>query len=110
MINVGKLHRELVEAGIPIDGVSDMEPPRIDFRPEATAAQKKQAAAILKAHVPEDNQDRREQAYQAQGISAEAMIMALWEQVIEGNPKKAQTLQKMRLAIQDEFPPELGSA
>ncbi|CAG1014755.1 hypothetical protein ANRL4_05299 [Anaerolineae bacterium] len=51
-INVPKLHAELVAAGIPIEGVSSTEPPRIDFRPEATPAQRTAAQQILAAHNP----------------------------------------------------------
>ena len=43
-------HNALVAAGIPIDGVSGTGPTcRIDFRPEATKAQRDQAAQILAA-------------------------------------------------------------
>lgn len=49
-INVTELHRELERAGIPIEGVASDG--RIDFRPEATQAQRDQAAQILAAHDP----------------------------------------------------------
>jgi len=50
MINVTRLHQSLVDAGVPIDGVSSNG--RIDFRPEATTTQKALAAQILAAHDP----------------------------------------------------------
>ena len=63
-VNVGKLDRELRAAGIPIDGVG-VNPDgsaRVDFRAEATQAQRDQAATIVAAHdpapTPEDRLDR----------------------------------------------------
>lgn len=106
MINVGKLHQELVQAGIPIDGVVDETPPRIDFRPEATDEQRQQVQAILEAHVPEDYQDKRQQAYLARGVTPEAMIEALWQRVVEGRPEASEALQLIRDSIQAEFPKE----
>lgn len=52
MINVAKLHAELVAAAIPVQGVSSEG--RIDFLPEATEAQRQQAAVIVAAHDPTD--------------------------------------------------------
>jgi hypothetical protein len=104
MINATKLHQELVEAGIPIDGVVATEPPRIDFRPEVTEAQQAVALAILAAHVPEDYQDKREAAYVAQGVTVEAMIAALWERVVEDRPEASESLQAIRENIKKQFP------
>lgn len=104
MINVGKLHQELVQAGIPIDGVVDATPPYIDFRPEATDEQRQQAQAILDAHVPEDYRDRRQQAYIERGVTVEAMVIALWERVVEGRPEASDALQSIRETIKAEFP------
>lgn len=104
MINVTKLHQELIEAGIPIDGVAATEPPHIDFRPEATNAQREAAETLLAAHVPEDYQDKREAAYQEQGITVEAMIVALWERVVENSPAASEALQAIREEIKAEFP------
>ena len=49
-INVTKLHHELVEAGIPIDGCSSDG--RIDYKEEVTEDQKDQAQIILNKHKP----------------------------------------------------------
>lgn len=104
MINTNKLHQELVQAGIPIDGVADTIPPRIDFQAEATAAQQQQALTILAAHIPEDYVDKRQQAYIERGVTAEALIAALWERVVEGRPEAAEALQTIRESIKAQFP------
>lgn len=106
MINVTKLSRELMEAGIPIDGVADTEPPRIDFQPQATEKQRQAALAILEAHVPEDYSDQRQVAYLQAGITAHALVIALWERVVEGRPESADALQSKRSAIKARFPKE----
>lgn len=104
MINVNKLDRELRLAGIPIDGVSDGEPTRIDFRPEATEVQRRRAQEILGAHVPEDDEDKRQRAYLEQGITPEAMIAALWERVVEGQVGATDALQAKRESVKQRIP------
>lgn len=52
MINISKLHKELEQAGIPIHGVSSDG--RIDFKPEATQAQRDQAKQIVSNHDPRE--------------------------------------------------------
>lgn len=49
-INVTKLDQELRAAGVPIDGCSSTG--RIDYRPEATDADRARGAAVLAAHDP----------------------------------------------------------
>jgi len=66
-ILVHKLHQELLDANIPLVGVStigeDDEFDRIDFGPDVTEAQRAQAAAIVAAHDPTDTEAlRRQQA------------------------------------------------
>ncbi len=104
MINATKLHQELVKAGIPIDGVGDTVPPRIDFRPEATEVQQEQALAILAAHVPEDYLDKRQAAYVQEGVTIKAMVVAVWERVVEGRPEASDALQAIRERIKAQFP------
>lgn len=44
---IARLHKEIAEAGIPIDGVSGSGPGvRIDFRPQATGPQRQEAQQI----------------------------------------------------------------
>jgi hypothetical protein len=73
-VNVEKLHGELVAAGIPIHGCSDTTPPRIDFKPEATQAQRDQGAAILAAHDPAPT---RAQAIRADGYDLLVAALAV---------------------------------
>lgn len=103
-INVRKLHHELVEAGIPIEGVAATEPPRIDFSPEATKQQRALANEILAIHVPEDFQDKRQQAYLEADVTVEAMVTAMWERVVEGRSEATDALQAIREAVQRQFP------
>jgi len=103
-INVTKLHRELVEAGIPIEGVAATEPPRIDFLVEATDEQRVLAEEILEAHVPKDDREKRQQAYLEAGVTPEAMIAALWERMVEGRSEASEALQAIREAVQQQFP------
>ena len=56
-INVGKLDRELRAANIPIDGCASNG--RIDFRAEATEAQKALAEKIKANHTPYDFEEER---------------------------------------------------
>lgn len=56
-VNVEKLDAELRAAGIPIDGCSSTG--QIDYRPEATQAQRDQGAAILAAHDPATTEAQR---------------------------------------------------
>jgi hypothetical protein len=60
-INPTKLHAELEQAGIPIEGVSSDG--QIDFSPTATAEQKMQAAVILAKHDPIDYEAKRWEEY-----------------------------------------------
>lgn len=79
-MKVFQLHWELEHAGIPIDGVSG-PPWRIDFRPEATPAQRQQADTILaqmlaSSETEWDQRAKRRQANEAlAGQDAEQMML-----------------------------------
>lgn len=100
--NLSKLDAELRAAGIPIDGVSGTTVGRIDYRPEATREQRKQAAAILAAHDPYDYAAERRKEYP----SCDALVVALWERDVEGRPESADALQKQREAVKAKWPKE----
>jgi hypothetical protein len=102
-INAKKLHRELIDAGVPIEGVSATEPPRIDFLPEATEENRELANRILAAHVPDDPLERRHQAYVEAGVTLEAMVEALWEYVVESRSASADSLQTIRQSINERY-------
>lgn len=57
MINVEKLAQEIRGAGIPIHGVSSTG--RVDYKAEATQAQREQGASIVAAHDPSSTEDQR---------------------------------------------------
>lgn len=65
MINIQKLQFELTQAGIPIFGVSSDG--RIDFKPEATDIQKKQAQDIMANQNDYWYVDERIKAYPSLG-------------------------------------------
>lgn len=75
MINVRKLHRELVSAGIPIYGCSSEG--RIDFKLEVTQAQKVEANNILANHSPYDYASERRKAYPPLGDQLDHLFWAL---------------------------------
>lgn len=104
-INAYKLHLELVEAGIPIEGVAATDPPRIDFLPEVTIEQQALAEKILAAHTPEDYIEKRQKAYIEAGITIDALVVALWEHVVEGNSDSLEKLQAIRQGVKQRFPP-----
>ena len=96
IVNTRKLYKELVAAGIPIDGVAATEPPRIDFKSEATDAQKKQAEAILQAHDPVDPEADFRVVLAQQGVTIEDMLEALWKSIVEKDSSKVDAIQKLR--------------
>ncbi|MBA3867526.1 MAG: hypothetical protein H0X30_00075 [Anaerolineae bacterium] len=108
MINVAKLHRELVEAGIPIEGVADTDPPRIDFLPEATAAQKKQAQAVLAKHDPNPSiEEQRRDAY-LKAFTVEDFMEAFLQERFDDHPEKMKALGAIRDSLKAQFPAEGG--
>lgn len=49
-------------------------------------------------------QKQRKQAYDAQGATFEALVVALWEKVVEGRDTPASDLQAIRAAIKSTYP------
>lgn len=74
MVNPSKLTEELTKAGIPVHGCSSEG--RIDFKEEATEAQKAQALEILAKHNPYDYQEARREAY---GSVESQLDMIYWD-------------------------------
>ena len=98
MINVSKLDKELKAGGVPIDGCSSDG--TIQYRTEVTAEQRAQAVAILAAHDPYDYAVERAKEYP----STSALVVALWEKIVEGRPEAADALQNQRLAVKAKWP------
>ncbi|MCA0457140.1 MAG: hypothetical protein LCI00_24425 [Chloroflexi bacterium] len=107
-VNLIRLQRELEQAGLPIVGLSTADGTkatvRFDFSPDVTDEQRVQAANILKVHAPITAEDKRREAYAQKGITDTTMILALWEQIVEGKPEKVQAIQVMKQQIDNEFP------
>lgn len=97
MVNIWKLYKELAAAGLPVCGVSSAG--RMDFTRPLSAVEQVLAGQLLNAHVPDDRAEDRQKAYLEQGITPEAMVIALWEHIIENRPQSAQALQTLREQI-----------
>lgn len=104
-INVGKLHRELVEAELYIIGVSsDGEISWGERKP--TVKQREQARKIVDGHDPYDPQAERDQAYDRKGLY-KLMLAALWEHVVEEKSLDKSgilVLQEIIQQIKKDFP------
>lgn len=74
MINPSKLTEELTKAGIPIHGCSSEG--RIDFKDEATEAQRALTLEILAKHDPYDYREERKKAYAPIG---DQLDMIYWD-------------------------------
>lgn len=74
--NAEKLDQELRAAGIPMEGCSSTG--RVDFKPEATEAQRLQAAAIVALHDPARTrvQLARDLAWGPLDVAALALVLA----------------------------------
>jgi len=77
--NVEKLHRELVKAGIPIEGCDDNG--RISFSPEATPEQRTASKRILGLHVPVSEREVALAALKARGPATNETMPGLSERV-----------------------------
>lgn len=53
-------------------------------------------------------EQQRQQAYLDAGITHDVMIEALWEQLVEGRPEKANQLQAKRAEVKARFPKNGG--
>lgn len=72
------LSRALADAGVPIHGVADGDPPTVRFRDEATVAQRTQAAEIVAAF---DMRPRKPRPAADIVAALEAMKPKDWERV-----------------------------
>jgi len=98
IVNATKLDQELRAAGIPMDGCSSSG--RIDFRPEATPAQREQAARILAAHDPSDT---RAQKLARLGMTESLAALILVQTRGSGAPRWAtDELSRLSAAIESE--------
>lgn len=99
LVNPTKLDQSLKAAGIPIHGCDSTG--RIDFKDEATPAQRAAAAQILAAHDPNPTYaELRAKEYPA----TDALVIALWERIVEGRPEASEALQAQRAATKAKYP------
>lgn len=68
------------------------------------AAQEKPLDRSDKQPEPPTFQDRRRIEYEKQGVTIEALTVALWEKMVEGRSAAADELQRKRDAIKEQFP------
>ena len=98
-VNPMKLHKELLAAGLPVESV--VCDGRMYFTRELNAAEVNLADALLAAHDAFDLEAARRAAYLELGIDTDALVIALWEQVIEGRPEAAAALQVLREQVKE---------
>jgi hypothetical protein len=101
-INPQKLIKEFEATGIPV--VSVHADGRYFLADTATPEQLEAAAKIVAAHTPEDYLEERQTAYLENGLTPEAMLEALWQQVVEHQPDASNALQSVREHINAKFP------
>jgi hypothetical protein len=90
--NPQKLTEELKAEGLPVAGVSSSG--RVDYSRELTASEIKSSQAVISAHDPAPKtKDLRIQAYLDAGITLEALVFALWDQIIKEDGSAAAGLQ-----------------
>lgn len=97
--NPQKLTQELLDAKLPVAGVSSTG--RISFIRDLTKSEQIKANDIINTHDPEISTfETRMDAFKQAGITAEDLLLALWDQVIEGDSSAATAL-KTKLDLID---------
>ena len=81
---------------------------QIQFASDVTTEQRELAQQTLLEHIAEDYQDRRRVAYERNGLSAEVLLIALWERVVEGRSEASEALQAIREKVKQQFPKTSG--
>lgn len=99
--DVTKLHAALRAASLPVASVSGSATGRIDWLEGPTDEQRAQAEAIKAAHDPSPSYAERRAA---EYPSADALVVALWEHIVEGRPAGSEALQKLRAEVKARHP------
>jgi hypothetical protein len=93
VFNPAKLTDELLKANLPVVGVSSTG--RVDYSRELTKSEKIASAAILAAHDPTaTTAEARQAAYIAAGITPNAMVQALWDQVVANDSTRTAAIKE----------------
>jgi hypothetical protein len=92
VVNPGKLHQELLDAGLPAISVSSDG--RVDYSRELTQSEQTEAAAVIAAHSSAlTTEEARIEAYLNSGISIQSMVFALWNKVMNLDATAADAIQ-----------------
>jgi len=59
---------------------------------------------VVSDHVEVTLEERRQAEYVKQGASTDALIVALWEQIVEDRPESAAALQAIRAKVKLDIP------
>ena len=97
--NSTKLHKELIAAGLEIEGVTSEG--RIDWKADPTPEMISQANQVMANHLVLGEEEARRQMLLDRSITPEMLVDALWQKIIDGNPEPADKLQQL---IQGVFP------
>lgn len=111
-MNVQKLYGELIDAGLPVVGVSSDGVVNWGEH-EPSTGQEMQAAQVVGAHDPYDFAAERERAYNAREAGAANMALALWNHIVEGESLEVSgviRVQETRAEVDLEFPETGGMA
>jgi hypothetical protein len=99
--NPMKLLKELEAEGLKIEGTTSEG--RIDWLGEPSQADLAKAEQVKGQHQARDVAALRRKAYLEQGIDVEALAVALWEKLIEGDSTAADAVQAIREQIKEEI-------
>ena len=65
---------------------------------------KEQIQTLNEAKLRAKYSENRAKEYEKQGLTADKMIIALWEKVVENRPESADTIQAKRTEIKAKYP------
>jgi len=99
-INMQKLHEELQDAGIPIEGVRGDG--TIDFVKGAKKKDRERAQEILEKHDPVDVSAEKRDAYRG-AYSHDEFMEAYFELHHEDKPEKMMKIQAKRVLVKNKY-------
>ncbi len=102
VVNPGKLHQELLNAGLPATSVSSDG--RVDYSRELTQSEQTEAAAVIAAHSSAlTTEEVRIEAYLNSGISLQSMVFALWNKIMNSDTTAADQIQAVMNEINNKI-------
>ena len=101
-VNPLKLSQELLNAGLPVAGVSSDG--RVDYTRDLTSSERAAAEAVIASHDPALSvEESRIQAYFESGLSLQDLVLALWKKIMQDDPSSANEIQTQMEAIDLEI-------